>query len=323
MPPRFSGMKIPISPNSLIFFSGSTGNRWSRSNFAACGFSSRVAKSLQVFCSIKCVSLKSSYLFATFVSDLQYRFSPRDRNAVTQNLQSILNTKGDVSRETREVFLNFGRYLAEFFKDNFLSKEFIRSHVQVSNIDRIDQALKGGKGAIIITAHIGNWELGALTLGEFGYRLMVLALPHKERPVNDLFNTQRSKKGITVVPTSVSIRRLIETLRENKIIALAADRDFGNNGEVMPFLRKKVLIPKGAAIFALKTGAPIIPVFLIRKDEGRFNLMVEEPIYPAKQFKGEIPQGELVNLMKIYLKVIEDKIYQYPTQWLMFRRYWV
>ena len=102
-----------------------------------------------------------------------------------------------------------------------------------------------------------------------------------------------------------------------------ADRDFGQNGVVLPFLGKQALIQKGAAIFSLKTGAPIIPTFMIRKQEGSFHLMVEEPIYPDKKFHGEIPEEEIVVLIKKYLKVIEDKIYQYPTQWLMFRRYWV
>lgn len=271
---------------------------------------------------LKFVPLESCYKIVVFFSDLQYRWSPRDRKAVTQNLQSILKTKDDVSDKTREVFRNFGRYLTEFFKDNFITKEYIQKHVKVKNLERIDDTLKNGKGAIIVTAHIGNWELGGVILGELGYPSVAIALPHKERPVNDLFNSQRAKKGVTVVQPNVAVRRLIEALHKNKLVALVADRDFGHNGEILPFLGKNVLIPKGAAMFSLKTGAPIIPIFLIRKDENFFELNVEAPIYPSRIYKGEVAHEAVINLIKEYLKVIEDKIYQYPTQWLMFRRYW-
>jgi KDO2-lipid IV(A) lauroyltransferase len=266
--------------------------------------------------------LNVAYKIAVFFSDLQYHFSPRDRKAVTENLKTILKTDRDVSPEVRQVFRNFGRYLAEFFKDELITKNYIKKNIEVLNIGYIDEVLKKGKGAIIVTGHIGNWELGGIVLGELGYPLMAIALPHKERPVNELFNAQRAKKGVTVVPTSVAVRRLIETLRANKIVALVADRDFGQHGEVMPFLGKDVLIPKGAAIFSLKTGAPIVPMFLVRKEGEKFVLMVEKPIEPPKAFKGAVPPDAVVDLIGRYLKVIENKVYAYPTQWLMFRRYW-
>lgn len=268
--------------------------------------------------------LKVAYHIAVFFSDLQYFFSPRDRKAVTENLKTILKTDRDVSKEVRQVFRNFGRYLAEFFKDELITKEFIKKNIHIHNIERIDEALKKGKGAIIVTAHLGNWELGGIVLGELGYPLMAIALPHKERPVNELFNSQRAKKGVTVVPTSTAVRRLIEALRSNKIVALVADRDFGYHGEVVSFLGKNVLIPKGAAVFSLKTGAPIIPMFLIRKEDEKFYLIVDEVIYPPKAYnKGEVPHEVMTGLIKEYLKVIEKRIYSDPTQWLMFRRYWI
>ena len=164
-------------------------------------------------------------------------------------------------------------------------------------------------------------------MGFLGYPLLVIALPHKERPVNDLFNAQRKAWELTVVPSNLAVRKCMERLRANGCIALAADRDFTANGEILDFFGKKTLIPKGAAVFSLKTGVPIIPVFLIRDSDNQHTLTVEEPIYPPHSAEAENKETldpELyIPLMKQYAKVIEQKIREYPTQWLMFREFWI
>lgn len=270
------------------------------------------------------LSWKASYRVGVFLSDIQYYLSPRDRRAVANNLRVILGPNENLAITTREVFRNFGRYLVEFFRmERLVDEEYIKNKVTIQNIERIEQALEKGKGAIILTAHIGNWELGAAILSIMGYSMMAVTLPHKERPVNDLFNHQREFHGITIVPIKLAVRKCIETLKNNKLVALVADRDFTSNGEVIDFFGKKTFIPKGAAMFSEKTGAPILPVFLIRQNGDSFILMVDEPIYPLEITEGCFGRDQLLSLMKRYAKIIEKKIKQYPAQWLMFREFWV
>ena len=270
------------------------------------------------------VSLQTSFKFAQCVSDLQYYCSPRDRQAVNNNLKIILNTSEDLPKLTKEVFRNFGQYLVEFFRlPEIIDQDYIKQNIKIEHREKIEEALSKGKGVILVTAHIGNWELGAIVLGVLGYRLVAVALPHKERPVNDLFNNQRELRGVTVVPTNIAVRRCIEALHENKLIAIVADRDFGLNGEILDFLGRKTLIPKGPAMFSYKTGAAIVPIFLIRHPGGRLVMSASDPIYPEKMVKGEVDQRLLVHLMKKYITVLEEKIRQHPSQWLMFRKFWV
>jgi len=176
------------------------------------------------------------------------------------------------------------------------------------------------KGGVLITAHLGNWEMGAVIVSKLGHSVTVVALPHKERDVNTFFNKQRESRGMTIVPTSTAIRQCLETLRENKFTALAADRDFSLNGEVMDFLGRKAFIPKGPAAFSIKTGAPIVPVFLIRQESNNFVLHFEEPIWPGEN--GNEHNAQL-NLMYKYVRIMEDKIRQNPEQWMVFREFWV
>ena len=280
------------------------------------------------FC-VNHLPVEMSYWIGRFLSGLQYWFSPRDRHAVKSNLRVILNTGGRPEEEGRvaataiKVFENFGQYLVEFFRmGKNLDAEFIRKNVDIHNLATIDAMLKRGKGVILLTAHLGNWELGGVVLSKLGYPIVAIALPHKERPVNDLFNLQRESHGVTIIPTSIAIRRCLEALKENKLVALLADRDFTQHGEEMDFLSRRAMIPKGAAVFALKTGAAIVPTFLTRNNDNRFTLLIGDPILPPWADEQMKDQDALVTIMRKYSRVIERKIREYPDQWLMFREFW-
>jgi lauroyl/myristoyl acyltransferase len=265
-----------------------------------------------------------SYRFARFLSDLQYKFSFNDRRAVCNNLKVILGEKENLPQLTREVFRNFGVYLVEFFRmKHMVNGEFIQNNVSYHHIHNVEKALEKKRGAILLTAHLGNWEMGGAITGYLGYPLTAVALPHKERPVNDLFNSQRESKGITVVPINQAIRKCMEALKKNEIVALVADRDFNMNGEVMNFLGRKAIIPRGPAVLSLRTGAPIIPSFFVRVADGKFDLTIHDPIFPPENMIGKDDREGMLKIMNTYLPVIENEIRKYPTQWLMFREFWV
>lgn len=270
--------------------------------------------------------LPFAYRFAIFFSDLHYFLSFRDRRAVKDNLQVICPDKSytEISAMAREVFRNFGKYLVDFFRmTNEINDEFMAKRVKVNHLEHVKEALSHGKGAVFLTAHIGNWELGGVLIALLGYPIVAIALPHKERPVNELFNKQRQFKGVTVVPISQAIRRCLEVLKNNGTVALVADRVFTAHGEVMDFLGRKTLIPKGAAIFACKTGAPIIPVFCLREANDTYSLNFLDPIYPPVVTKGQVESEMLIQVMQQYTRVIEEQVRRNPTQWLMFRCFWV
>lgn len=265
--------------------------------------------------------LKWSYRIASLVSDMQYLLSFRDRRVIVNNLRQILPfPHQDEHKLARRVFRNFGKYLVEFFwMAKGLTKEYINQNIKIQNIHYIDEVLKEKKGGIVLAAHVGNWEMGAVVISMLGYPLVVVALPHKERPVNDLFNYQREARGVTVIQTNGAIRRCVQALKENKLVGLLADRDFSKNGIAMNFLGRPTMIPRGPAAFSLKTGAPIIPTFFVRHNS-TLTLIVEKPLLPAK---GMNEMEATRFLMAQYVNIIEQKIREYPTQWLMFREFWV
>ena len=272
---------------------------------------------------IRRISLKQAYRLAICVSDIQYFLSFRDRRAVKNNLRIVTGSSENLNIKARAVFRNFGKYLVEFFAiANDLDEKFIRDRVKIVNRHYLDEAIAKGKGVIMLTAHLGNWELGGLVIGMLGYPILAITLSHKERPVNELFNKQRELRGVISVPIRQAVHRCLSALKENKFVAVLADRDFTSSGEKVPFLGQEVLIPKGAALFAYKTGATILPTFFVREDDDSFTLQFEKPICPAFSTSGQIEQKDLAILVGQYAAVIEQKIRAYPTQWLMFREFW-
>ncbi len=272
---------------------------------------------------IRRISLKNAYQFAIFLSDIQYFFSFRDRRSVKRNLKVITGSDKNLDANAKAVFRNFGKYLVEFFGiANDLNEQFIKEKVKIVNQHYLDEAKAHQKGVIIVTAHIGNWELGGLVMGMLGYPTLAITLSHKERPVNELFNKQRESRGVVSVPIRHAVHRCLSALKENKFVALLADRDFTSSGERVVFLGQEVLIPKGAALFAYKTGAVILPTFFLRTEDDTFSLEFEKPIYPPFFNSGQIEQKDMAALVSQYALVIEKKIRAYPTQWLMFREFW-
>ncbi len=265
---------------------------------------------------------KAAYAFAVLISDIHFLFSKTDREAVRTNLRAVVG-KNVSQKMVREVFRNFGRYLVDFFTmTKKVSLRYIQEHVECVNVEHIDHVLKKGKGVILVSAHVGNWEMAGAVVSSLGYPLAVIALPHKDRRVNVFFDRQRVFFGTTVISATTAVRRCLEHLKANRVLAIMGERDFGTKGIVMDFLGRKAMIPKGTALFSLKTGAPIIPTVLVRKDNGDFCFTFHTPIEPPIVPKEGITDALVAETMGRYLRVLEGEIRKYPLQWLMFREFW-
>jgi len=276
--------------------------------------------------------LKLAYRIAILISDLHYIFADKDRLAVRENLKVIFPEKSD--REIRKIriamFRNFAKYLVDFFRFSKLDTEYIKRNIKLENIHYFDEALSKGKGAIVLTAHLGNWELGGVVVSILGYPLWAVALPHKDKRVNNFFNSQREGKGLRVIPLGKAVRLCLNLLKENKVIALVGDRDFTSKGVVMDFFGRPTFLPEGPAAFALKTGAAIVPGFMLRNRDDTFTLIIEKPLQFTlgnskihyRQEK-EDQDSELTGLIKQCTTTIENYIRKYPDQWYMFRKFWI
>ena len=261
---------------------------------------------------------KKAYRIAQLISDVRYLFAFRDRRAVTENLRHLFRTHSEIKKIRRRVFRNFAKYLVDFLRFKTIDKSYLDKNVTIENLHYIDDALKQGKGVIVITAHLGNWELGGAILAILGYNIWGVALTHASKKVDTFFNTQRTSKGMHVIPLGKAVRKCLQALSLNHILALVGDRDFSKNGSRVQFFGKPTLFPEGPARLALATGALIIPGFTIKREDDTFCLHFEKPLVLTSQHNNSIPL-----IISEYKTIYERFIKAYPDQWYMFRKFWM
>ena len=266
--------------------------------------------------------IKLCYRIAIIISDVRALFALQDRRQVQGNLKVIFPEKSE--KEIRQIrirmFRNFAKYLVDFFRFSTIDKEYIKQNIQLQNLGYFDQALKESRGVIAVTAHLGNWELGAIVIALLGYPFSAVALVHKDKRVNAFFNAQREGRGMKVIPFGKAARQCLKVLAKNEVLALAGDRDFTGKGLIIDFFGKPTLLPVGPAAFAQKTKARIIPGFMVRNEDDTFTLRMEKPIEISTAGSDK---DDLLALVEQYKIIIEDYIRKYPDQWYMFRKFWV
>lgn len=276
----------------------------------------RIAESLALL-----LPLRLAYTFATVLSYIYYIFAFRDRREVTANLKSIFPDKPgrDIATMRFQVFRNFAKYLVDFLRFKKINESYIRENIKLVNFEHIQEGLRRGKGVIILTAHLGNWELGGVVVSSLGYPLVSVALPHKSREVNRFFNEKRESKGLKILSLGSAAKSCLRALRQNQLLALLGDRVFAEKGRVVEFFGRPTLLPEGTAVLALQTQAAVVPGFMLRNPDDTFSLIFEKPI----DFTLSKEREKNVEAIMIKCKeVFERYIRSYPQQWYMFRRFW-
>jgi KDO2-lipid IV(A) lauroyltransferase len=258
------------------------------------------------------------YRIAKFLAIIQFYFSRKDRASVIYNLSVILEDKEKVKHYAREVFINFAYYLVDFFRYSKLNADFIKRYVTVSGIDNLDAFLKKDKGALVVTAHLGNYELAGAVTSLLGYNVYAIALPHKNKLLNNFFNTQRKLVGINILPANIAVRKCFSLLRQGELVAFLGDRDFFGGGLATEMFSRQAILPRGPAFFALKTDAVFIPAFFVRENRKFYRLIFEKPI--LKEAAGLRTEEDIIIY---YAKLLEQYIRKYPGQWYMFEKYWL
>ncbi|HEX9780269.1 MAG TPA: lysophospholipid acyltransferase family protein [bacterium] len=260
-----------------------------------------------------CLPHRTAMGMAERTGDAFWRCSDRDRRVVSGNLGVIGGLAVDGwAPAVREVFRNFGRYLVEFFSFHRLGPP----DVTVSGAEHLQAAGAGHRGVIVLTGHVGNWELGAVLLRRMGFPVSAVALTHGHAPTDRLFNRQRERGGVEVIPLGRGAERAcMRALHAGHLLGLVGDRTYTDRGLEVSLFGRRLSLPSGPAILAARSGAPVVPVFLVREGVWAFTLRVGAPLWAASTGK----EDAIIDLMQSYAAVLEDVVRRTPSQWLMFQ----
>jgi KDO2-lipid IV(A) lauroyltransferase len=194
-----------------------------------------------------------------------------------------------------------------------------------SDLKPLDDALSAGTGAILISPHLGNWELGGLGLADLGYPVNILTFREPDERFNAERESLRAARGIRFIyvdrddPSPLAIVEAVNALRRNEVLAILGDRDGSSHTMRIDFFGRPTNIPLGAAYLALSSGAPVIPVFVLL-EKGYYATIMEEPIF----FRGGHGEhGSVIRSgMERLLVVFERYIRAYPDQWYNYYEFW-
>jgi KDO2-lipid IV(A) lauroyltransferase len=163
-------------------------------------------------------------------------------------------------------------------------------------------------------------------LADLGYRINVLTYREPDERVNEQRRKIREERGIGVIyvdrddTSPLAIIEAVNALRRNEIVCLIGDRDGSSNTVTVPFFGRPTALPAGAAHLSLATKAPLIPVFVVLEDDGRYATLMEEPIFFTARHghNREVVQQGMTRLAAVF----ERYIRRYPDQWYNFFTFW-
>lgn len=263
------------------------------------------------------------YPVAALVGRVVFGFMPRRRRVALENFAQVLGT-GPTDRRTRRVarraFGNYFKMFADFIIMGSLSPQAIRRMVRPEGLEHLQAALAGGKGAIAVTAHISNWDMLAAAAAAYGYPVNAVTNDLPSGRLNDLVVKSRARIGMRMIPAqSGSLRNIMRALARNELVALVCDLYRGEHGVTMPFFGRPAQLPAGPAAIALKTGAPIVPVWVERRPDNHYVAHVEAPLEVSRTGN---PSEDVQITTGHIVEFFERIVRQAPDQWLVFLPVW-
>lgn len=192
-----------------------------------------------------------------------------------------------------------------------------RPSVNIEGEAHLQRLASQGQGVIVLTTHLGNWELGAVMLNRLGHPLTGLVRPHADTRLNALFAAQRRRCGLETFPLGThALREALHILQRRRWLGLIADRDFTGHGVAVAWGSHRVVLPNGPALLSLQTQAPILPVAFVREGPWRFRLLVDPPIFPPAVRRH---RAAIAALTQRCTDVLRVHIRRFAGQWAMFK----
>lgn len=242
------------------------------------------------------------------------RCSAIDAAAVGDNLRAALPgaTAADLRRLTSEVFARFSAYLVDLFyaQDEGFGPFERRLHCE--GLEHLDRAIAQGRGAVVVSAHLGHWERAGMALARLGYPIKALAVRHRDPAVERFFERRRRRHGLGIIHLDGSLSECYRHLGSGGILGVNADRLYGEGGVPVRFLERTVRFPQGPARIAARCAAPVVTAFMTMGAQDRLHLRIGE----------ELPRHDAAATTEAFARRFERMVREHPTQWFLFQRYW-
>ena len=264
-----------------------------------------------------------NYAIATGLGNSAYRLLPKERAKMENHLKVAFGEEkkpGEYSEINRRSLVNLSKSAMDVLCFPKLNRERMTRLVHLEGgTGKLDNALACGKGAIVLTGHLGNWELLASYFRFLGYPGCLVGRRIYYEPYDRVLVTLRKSALVSTVYRDESPRKVLAELKANHTVGMSADQDIDSlEGIFIPFFGKPAWTPTGPAKMALASGAAIVPAFMIH-DRDDYQLFIEDPIWPIERE----PKEEAIRLMtEAWSHAVERFVRRYPDQWVWMHDRW-
>jgi KDO2-lipid IV(A) lauroyltransferase len=264
-----------------------------------------------------------AYRAARIVSRLGFPLVNRQRNAGLKNLAMAMPGLSAAQRESilRSCFDNLGRLLVEFSHFPELNRSNISKYVVYDGYENFAEGVRRGKGVIFLTGHIGAWELSSFAHSIYGHPMKFVVREIDNPRVERLISNYRTRGGNAPVSRRNASRDILKALRNNETVGILMDQNtVREEGVFVDFFGIPAATTPAVATFALRTGAAVIPGFLIWDEALQKHRLRFDPPLELIQ-TGDRAQDILENT-QMFNNVLEKCVRKNPDQWLWIHRRW-
>jgi len=253
---------------------------------------------------------------------LLFVFAVPQRRIVQRNLRFAFPefTRRWIRRTAWGVFQNYGITLVEILQMGFFSREQILRRVKLHGLDRVLDQVSLHQGIIVVSAHLGNWEIGMQVMPCFFNRpLFAVAKKFKSGRIENWLHGVRTRFGSQVLYKKGALAEMTRIIREGGVLTILVDMARRRDGVDIEFFGKKATATPAAAMLALRCRCPVLPVFCLREADGTIGIQVGAPIDMLRT--QDLRHDLLVNTQRI-TNVVEGVVRRHPEQWHWLMRRW-
>ena len=251
-----------------------------------------------------------------------YHGDKKHRKIALSNLSTAFGSRLSEAQQKRIAkasFRHFGRVFADIIKTLHMNPNRIRRLLTVEGEEHLEEALSRGKGVLIFSAHLGNWEMATAPVSRIG-KVNVIARALDNRLLENELLKIRKKLGATVIYKQHAARPILRALETNEMVAILIDQNTVRNQAVfVDFFGKTAATTPSLAAFFLKTDAPVIPVFCYPTENKKYRVKIFPPL--DIQATGH-EEDDVLKITQLCTKIIQNQIQENPNVWLWFHNRW-
>jgi KDO2-lipid IV(A) lauroyltransferase len=270
---------------------------------------------------VRPLSMPTVLGLGTTLGRLFHTFDRGHRRLALSNLEAAFPSRPADERAAiaRDMFAHFGHLLTALLKFSTLTPEQMLDLVEFQGEERVVAAHAQGRGVLLFTGHFGYWELNALVHALKLHPMAVLARPLDNPLLHDLLERVRGRTGNSVIYRRGAVRRVLRALASNQAVAFLIDQHIQTADAVyVEFFTRPAATTSALAALALRTAAPVIPVFALPLPGGRFRMVYEHAVEPPR---ADHPEA-LKEFTQRCTDVLEMYVRRYPELWLWMHRRW-